>query len=168
MNSNIHRKITAPLLVIVMSLCGLQIAEAKVKSTTRVVSADNPAFQPYEAFAPVQLSPGQATGMTTFTVPAGKRLVVEFVTLTVGLPPGQHVSFALINQHALTATQQGAFFGYDTFVVSQSLRFYAGPGTPNAAMFSNGVVVQVTRDNSIDFASFNASISGYLVDLPVL
>ena len=109
--------------------------------------------------------------VTLFTVPAGKRLVIEHASGFVQLPAGAQALYTLRTAVAGTylggapypnvaldhllgpAAQAGA-----TFSVSNALRLYADPGT--TVVFHVDVETAVS---GIDYVF--ANISGYLVDL---
>jgi hypothetical protein len=119
-----------------------------------------------EAFA--DINPGAYDQVVSFTnVPAGKRLVVEHVSVRAELPPGQTARAAIavsLNgtaaNHYLVMVGQGTVIGSPTnravFIASQEMRLYVNPGT--------GPRVTVERDNANEVGNASASISGYLVD----
>jgi hypothetical protein len=66
-----------------------------------------------------------------YIVPAGKRLVLEFVAEMISVPSGQLVPFADINGfHFATASVGNDDGGLDNFIVNQVVHFYVGPGQP--------------------------------------
>jgi hypothetical protein len=101
-------------------------------------------------------------------VPAGKRLVIEFISATGQVPAGQHVVAWQINTiappfggavHDLLVHEQPAFVNGDAlFRASQQVRLYANPGSEVRAL--------LTRDDSVGQGQFTVTISGYLVDVP--
>ena len=58
-----------------------------IQNTASVKATDNPAFQPY-AKGEIQ---APALGTFSFDVPAGKRLVLELVTINGELSPGNQI-----------------------------------------------------------------------------
>ena len=131
-----------------------------------VKAADNPAFQPYEQSLSANAASNNSYAQVTFPVPAGKRLVVELVTIVINLPPGQYPQFIDVNSHELAPpTVPISFVNQSLFSVTQPMRFYAGAGTPTGGTFNNGVVVAVLRSGTTGNWGYNVSISGYLVDL---
>jgi len=130
------------------------------------------------AAAPIQAQstcpqPCSATAfadVTLFTVPAGKRLVIEHVSGFVQLPAGAQAIYSL--KTAIDASYLGdvhfsgvqldhllgpATAAGDTFSVSNSLRLYADAGTT--------VVFHVAVETATGNVSYVlASLSGYLVD----
>jgi hypothetical protein len=93
---------------------------------------------------------------TPFTVPAGKLLVIEFVTVWAALEPGAaNNAFASIrttlggqpHEHYILMSKQGTF-GADLFVATQPLRIYAEAGSQVTSFFGRnnnlGVPVAVT------------------------
>jgi hypothetical protein len=102
---------------------------------------------------------------TFVTVPAGKRLVIEYVTVNGFFEVGSAM-VALITttvggitaQHQLVVTQQGVLAGSLVFAAAQPLRLYADPGT--------NVLGIVSRDPITAGGGAGMTISGYYVDLP--
>jgi hypothetical protein len=106
------------------------------------------------------------------TVPAGKRLVIEYCSLIATMPVGQTIFNARIGTqlldsnngstlyHVLTVSAQGSDGLRDFFSVSQELRLYADPGTT--------VFCAAQRSSPIGSnpGSFGCAISGYFVSLP--
>jgi hypothetical protein len=106
-----------------------------------------------------------------FTVPAGKRLVIEHASGFVQLPAGAQALYSL--QTAVAGTYLGGapypFTPLDhllgpaaqagtTFSVSNALRLYADPGTT--------VIFHVDVETAVSGIEYVfANISGYLVDL---
>ena len=179
--------------VVAVGLCGLQMSEAKqptesvtvdntpanpvpvtvqnpttavtIQNTASVKTADNPAFQPYakgELQAP-------ALGTFSFDVPAGKRLVLELVTLSGDLSPGNQIANVQVRtkqpdggtvDHALAnPSNVPGPGGNPIFANNYSVRLYAEPGPGSVQVF-------VARSGSGPTFDAQASISGYLVDLP--
>lgn len=136
-----------------------------------VKAADNPAFQPYHRYSQeVEVDIDSYEGTFAFDVPAGKRLVIELVTVYARLPSGQSVSKAKLETvHAnnavspffLTASFQANIGDGSTWAITQPLRAYADAG-------ASTVKVTVQRNNLGGGVHWflEGSISGYLVDLP--
>ncbi len=118
-----------------------------------------------EAFA--DINPGAYDQAVFFeNVPAGKRLVIEHVSVRIELALGQtaRASIAVsLNgktaSHYLVMVGQGTVIGQPdraVFVTSQEMRLYVDPGTRPG--------VNVERDNANQLGNAYASISGQLVD----
>jgi hypothetical protein len=163
---------------------GVAIALAFVLSATRVdralaevvshVIVDNTAGQAVpirdvSGRAPYTVSLGAGFGSYTltnkpFTVPQGRRLVLESVSVRTEVPVGQKV-FAYIKTlstpdlgaHWLMFTPQGTFFGHDELVATQSLHVYANQGTN---------YVYVGRNSSNGTGTWTATLVGYLIPAP--
>jgi hypothetical protein len=125
--------------------------------------------QPFQDSASDTQQPGtNASTITIATVPAGKRLVIEFLSALAQMPAGQSLVGCQINTiappfggvtHELLINEQPAFVNGDAlWRASQHLRLYADPGS--------SVRMLVTRDSSAGQALFLATVSGYLVDVP--
>jgi hypothetical protein len=109
--------------------------------------------------------PAGSVSTDEFTVPAGKRLVIESVSGAAFLSPGTAVDFGLdvmtngvYVRHYFPSQSIGVFFSLERFQTSQAVRIYADPGS---------VIRSVVQKNNItvvgggDFA-----ISGHFVALP--
>jgi hypothetical protein len=129
-----------------------------------VQDVDNPARQPFQQKMNFNLADGfSEVCMPIATVPAGKRLVIEYVSAKVNIPGGQKLRalnvFTNLNgdfaYHFLVPTPTGAF---NEYVAGQQVRLYADPNTQ--------VNICASRDTGDGIAPVQATISGYLVDLP--
>jgi hypothetical protein len=153
-----------------LSLTYQKGVEAQVGSTpVRVVNlATAPALtrdvdrrEPYDASQSAS-SLGTLLNLGLPAVPAGKRLVIEHVTVRADVPFGRQVVCRLFTpvQHELEMGYQGTGFALnsDTYVGSQHLLAFASAGqTP---------VVRIDRTGNEPITMvLYASISGYLEDL---
>jgi hypothetical protein len=129
-----------------------------VASPLMVRDLDNPARQP------VTFSKNR--GDDPFTVPAGKLLVIEFVSGVIRVVDGDELRDSKVFPVAITEAGQSSgtlhfilgnaidvSFGSRTFGISQTLRLYASPGS----------LVQVFPSNLISFGQL--TVSGYYVDV---
>lgn len=100
-----------------------------------------------------------------FTVPAGKRLVVEYVTGKMWTSPGDPQDFmitTMVNgaavRHYVTLSPEppGCVGCWKAYIASQGIRVYADPGTI--------VELRATR-SSPGTGNMRASVSGYLLDV---
>ena len=107
------------------------------------------------------------TTTTIFTVPEGKRFILETVSAHVELDPVDTphrvvVLTQLGNKpvfHEILVSRQGLDLnGQSVFVGTHYMRAYADPGTE--------VKFQFSRSNTTKSASAEVTISGYFVDLP--
>jgi hypothetical protein len=127
----------------------------------------NPASQPFQASA------GDLFGATetskTFvlaTVPAGKRLVIEYATASGFFAAGNKMG-ALITttvggitvQHQLVMIEQGAIADPVDFAAAQPMRLYADPGT-------NVLGIVFRTDPPSGSGGAGMTISGYYIDIP--
>ncbi|HTT36356.1 MAG TPA: hypothetical protein VMH32_01655 [Burkholderiales bacterium] len=127
-------------------------------------NADNPAFQPFQATGTGTISNSALVTLTT--VPANKRLVIEYVSFSASVPTDQRVmgtvSTALASGAAsfvVSVAPQGSDGFKDYFAGSQVVRIYADPGTDVVAECDR-VPPLGTGAGSCTFA-----ISGYFVDI---
>ncbi|HEV2705483.1 MAG TPA: hypothetical protein VGV59_06135, partial [Pyrinomonadaceae bacterium] len=123
------------------------------------------AKQPYQRFLVLTLDPGEPLDNISFTVPLGKRLVLEQASAIAVTPVGQKVTLSVattgggLNGRAwFVLTPQGTFSGLERFTMTQPLRMYADAG--------KDVNFQVTRSDSTATVTLNIGITGYLVDTP--
>jgi hypothetical protein len=101
---------------------------------------------------------------TVFTIPVGKRLVIEYVSARATVPSGQTVSAIHLNipiVHFFVVAAQGTELNGDSvFAAAQSLRITIGPF--GAAM---GVVVRAERNAfGTTTAILEVTLAGQLID----
>jgi len=136
----------------------------------RIRNVDNPVQQAVTFSTEVTVADGSfgEVNLNAFAVPAGKRLVLEYVSGHASLQPGQKPLVGMITAlnfsgflHNLTAVPQGDFSAIsarpEEFTINQPLRLYSDGG------FSLGI--QLTRNASAGLALLQLTFSGYLVDL---
>ena len=132
----------------------------------QVQDVDNPAFQPFTRSLLILFAPESPGGDASFTVPSGKRLVIEFVSFFSTLPVGQKPMANLITiqgiQFFFPSALQGSGLldglNRDVFTGVSPTRLYANPGTT--------VTVGVRRDPATGGGSSTVGISGYYVNVP--
>ena len=98
-------------------------------------------------------------GVASFPVPAGKRLVIEYVSASGVVPAGQSLIYSVSTgsvEHLIPVTQQAPDAYAVICVAGQQTRLYAEPGST--------VVLGVQRTGFGGSASANISISGTLMD----
>ncbi len=144
-------------------------------SPVPVRDVDNPARQPFQAQAVGGFADGASTtgDVTITTVPAGKLLIIEHVSVFGAMLPGQKMVRArliirwstpggsLVIRPPLVIRPQGsnADGTRDYFVASEPVRFYAGDGL---------VSWEAERDSSAGAnpTGIDINCEGYLVDCP--
>jgi hypothetical protein len=124
---------------------------------------DNAARQPFQAFLLCGFN-GIGFCSDTFTVPAGKRLVIEFMSGTQALPTSEKAIWVQINvqnsgtsvahQFPLTLTSDDGVNA--SFVGAHQTRLYADPST---------TVEMDCLESGMSQGACGASISGYLIDV---
>jgi len=143
--------------------------DVKVTNTPDVRSADNPARQPVEAKTACTLTDdtGACSG-SIYTVPAGKRLVIEFVTMNAQTRNAGEVAQLMIeisgggSTYFLPLTAPSIdFFGEQIISapLAQQVRIYVEAGRS---------IVMKGRTNGTggaQTARFNFTLSGHLVDV---
>jgi hypothetical protein len=143
-------------------------------SPVPVVAVDNPARQPFQFSRSLTFSP--ATGQTScagpcFSVPAGKRMVIEFVSVIAEVGSGEKVlSLEIvqfpISQSSIVHFLPPVFVGTnnpfqnnsDMFLISQKIKMYLDAST--------GADIEVFKNVSTSNGSISANLSGYLIDVP--
>ena len=131
-----------------------------------VFNVDNPVSQPVAADIELPLNAGEVfKRFTLFTVPAGKRLVIEYASYWASVGAGDLPFIQIMAAvggptifYAVPVSKVGAQGGGDFFSGAQNLRVYANPGTD--------VTIQFDRNLSATPATGRMAFSGYLVDVP--
>jgi hypothetical protein len=141
-----------------------------VSNPVPVRDVENPARQPFQQELFLSTPDGLLGANDQFTVPSGKRLVIEFVSFTMNWPAGQLTTRAFINVcnasgnacpvsfYVPASFQATEFGGTDFFVASSPTRLYADPGSV--------VGVAVRRNVTAGTGLATVAVSGYLVDAP--
>lgn len=152
----------------------VQTAITNTPSVTVANSAANPVpvsltSEPLDPFQTAASTTETGTNVSTLnvtTVPPGKRLVIEFVSMTGQVPAGQHVeimeittsnSLGGVSHPFVIHPQPDAVSGDALFRANQSLRLYANGGTQVTALFR--------RSSTLGTANYGLTISGYLMDM---
>jgi hypothetical protein len=124
--------------------------------STPVHDVDNPARQPAKLTVNIAILSGNSSVQKTLvTVPAGKRLVIEYVNIgcSGSAPPSDAELFEFIN-NSFAGTLSLPFS--TPFVVGENLRFYYDPGSR----------VDVSIFNTTSSLLCSVAVSGYYVNLP--
>jgi hypothetical protein len=144
---------------------GTQASPLGVALPLEVRDPDNPARQPVQASISCTISNRFCTS-DILTVPAGKRLVIEYASVQMQVnDPGRVGFFELTTRvngtnviHQLTMSQPSVgTLGDAEATVGQQVRIYADPGT---------IVSGAGRLDANSTGSFRFRISGHYVDIP--
>jgi hypothetical protein len=160
-NGTVNANVTNTPNVNVTGLPAVQLAQGTVVGT---VNAS--AVQPMQATVTVHLDAGTNFGaLDAFSVPPGKRFVLEEFSGGVDLPAGEKAIFARVElaQQLVFVFSPVSFggtdtMGRDTFQWNQLCRADANPG--------ERLRVLIVRDSLTGDGIGVLTVSGYLVDLP--
>jgi hypothetical protein len=133
-----------------------------------VRAVDDPARQPFQQQPILDFADGAFAGAYNgqpFSVPAGKRLVLEYIGATVSVPTGNRFSFQIstlfnntLTGHNIMSTGAMTISGSDQVSINQTLHIYAdGP----SSVFLGG-----TRTYATGVLHVPVLLSGHLVDVP--
>jgi hypothetical protein len=138
-----------------------------VQNQLSTKAADNPAFQAYDEFRTTTVLPGNIQADFSYDLPVGKRLVIEFVTVSVIVPAGQNgftvtvFTGGISKQHYIPVISQGTDTnGLARFVAAQQTKLFAEAGGSEAFHIS------IARNSSSGQFLAGVSVSGHLVDIP--
>jgi hypothetical protein len=126
-------------------------------------SVDEPARRAFHAEVVLIVPSGLESAVQTFSIPTGKRLVIEYVTLFSILPSGQTWTDLLVGT-AIDGTTVTHHFGplqstaAGRFASDKAVRLYHDSTHP--FVFAGG------RSSTAGEARIDLTVSGYLVDLP--
>ena len=141
--------------------------QTSIVGTVSVKDVDDPARHPFADIKVISFDDGEAQDDTEFDpVPAGKRLVIETVTLRSQAAAGQIwdvIMFVTTNgapiAHALELPTFQTLGDIDIRTATLPVRFYADPGTQ--------VKVHAHREyGTVGLAGVNVTISGHYVSVP--
>jgi hypothetical protein len=129
-----------------------------------VRDVDNPARQPVHTNVLCIANSMLGCDETIYTVPAGKRLVIEYASMLAEIPVGQVASWTIstfvrgrLERHRFPLTLPSVAFNNVTATESgQQVRIYADPGTH----------VEAGGIPNSGSGPFTFTISGHLVDVP--
>jgi hypothetical protein len=168
MKTTVKYSIIIASLILLMSPIGAPAAppppkpqDVVVDNTTSnpvpVKDVENPARQPFSTSANAFFEPGSRDAIFNLpTAPAGKTLVIEFVTVNALIPTGQNLWSANINHVPLVIVPQGDVgTGNDAFTASQQCRFYISD--------QGEINFIVSRNSTTGSGVVGATVSGYLV-----
>lgn len=148
---------------------------ALAQYSTPMRNVDNPDRMPYLETTNVTISPPFVNAFAFFPTPAGKRVVIEWVSmgcssssasdvfaqvylnvLRPGGNSGQSIALA-----PMVRTGSGVFIG-NVSLGQTVLKAYAEP-VPSAPDGGNGIYLNIFHTESSQNASCNATVSGHLV-----
>ena len=146
---------------------GSNITITPVGNTLTIAAAAggaSPATSAFQGRIQGNWADGAGIANGTLTIPAGKRLVVEFITVTASLVLGQTIVDSFLNstldgnliQHRIAVNSNPSFpTSPFTHVIDKPVRIYA-----------DALGATIARSPASGGADFEIIVSGYLVDLP--
>ena len=142
---------------------GLVTVAERVPHVTVVNTTAEFAGQPFHQSANFSFPDGAITRSASISIPAGKRLVIEYISGHLGVPAGQNITKIVLGvtlnrqfaDHFVIRTPIGdSGFGNEFFGASQQMRVYA-----------DDLFINVQRSSPNGTAGGTVTISGYLVDV---
>ena len=134
-----------------------------VSVTNAVVDRDSPTRQPVAVTTLIHSPDASTSNNPVYDVPAGKRLVVESMSLIGG--GGNGVSYSCLVRNVASPPTSTSFATLSTGVVTADVATVTQPMRLHAEPGSKIVVDIYTRGVTGGFDA-NISLSGYLVDVP--
>jgi hypothetical protein len=141
---------------------------AKAFSPSGFSSCALDSMQPFLKTINFDIAAGTTQGNIPITIPEGKRLVIEYVSVRAQGPTGQKFIAQIQTNVAHTESlrgkiwlvffPQGTFSGIDVFTASQPMHVYAEQSAPPALFVA-------TRSDISGTAFIEATISGYIVNM---
>jgi hypothetical protein len=145
-----------------------QAVPVKQQGTVSVTSTDDPARHAFAFFESDSYESSEKSHAATFTVPEGKRLVIQSVAVNAALTTGVGQALVLaavqaevngdLEDYFLAPTLTGTLEGRDIYVVSQQTTIYADGGTEVHVFATRNIA----SGSGINLT--NASVQGYLLD----
>ena len=129
-----------------------------------VCEVNNPDKYPFQASVQVSLPAGTEGQNGFVTLPAGKRLVIEYVSGQAFLPSGQKALFSGIvslrgrstgRWHYLESSTTGRFGSQDCFRYGRMVKLYADAGVT--------VMLRTDRDSPAGAGLLRMTLSGHLI-----
>jgi hypothetical protein len=132
-----------------------------------VRDVDNPVRQPVQFTGQCSQTGRLFCLMFSYQVPAGKRLVIEYVSISANAPAGQVVAWGISTNvggrqvaHFLPNTSPAAEFFEPFAQMGVPVQLYADPDPDNP------VLMIAARNGEGASVTFRGSFSGYLVNVP--
>jgi hypothetical protein len=136
-----------------------------VDSSAPVQVRDVTVRQPITERAHIVWAITASTGSNVFTVPAGKRLVIEYVTAHLAITPGYRGVLSVytmvdgvLRPWWIPLRSQGTFLMQDFFETSELVRIHGDPGT--------SVSVKINLNDDGSDGTCEVTFQGYLEDVP--
>jgi len=137
-------------------------------SATITRDSDAPARHPFQRFGYFSIDSPAWGASDSFTVPAGKELVIEYLSIRSNIVSGgnQIVTYSLTNTGMggiglfsyVPQTTIVSTFGTIGYLADRLVRIYCDPGST--------VTVQALRNGSAGSDTVSYTLSGHLIDVP--
>ena len=162
MSPSIKQKKAIPVFLVALVLACFAISRSAQAAQPLDIQNVNVFNTPFQRLVIVELFPGENLKQESVTIPAGKTLVVEFVSVEAHLPAGEQpiiCSFTADNLAAIARVFmnfQASTSVTDFFIGSQQIRLYA----------KDRLIFAIRRDVGAGKAEIVANVVGYLVNTP--
>jgi hypothetical protein len=160
MSPSIKQKTAISVFLVALVLACFAISRSVQAAQPLDVQNVNVFNTPFQQIFSVELMPDQTAGEDTVDIPAGKTLVVEFVSARSRCPAGEQLILLELGSNGAFADLlwnfQASTNDKDFFVASQQIRLYA----------KHSLRMTVARDVGVGFGRVNGSVIGYLVNTP--
>jgi hypothetical protein len=146
---------------------GANMAITTAGNTLTIASTvSDPASSAFQGNLVINFADGQGLGNGTLAIPAGKRLAIEFISITSSVPADQELVDILLtttvngaaSDYRLSVQPTGSDASPYKYVAEKLVRLYADSGA--------NLVAIASRTPGNGGANVQIRISGYLVDLP--
>jgi hypothetical protein len=146
---------------------GANMAITKAGNTLTIASTvSDPAKNAFQGNLIISFADGEGLGSGILTVPAGKRLAIEFISITSSIPADQELVDIFLTttvngtplDYRLSVQPTGSDASPVKYMAEKLVRLYSDSGTNLTAVAGR------TPGNGA--ANIHIRISGYLVDLP--
>ncbi|TMP93663.1 MAG: hypothetical protein E6L08_05070 [Verrucomicrobia bacterium] len=161
MSPSIKQKKAIPVSLVALALACFAISRGVQAAQPPDIQNVNVFNTPFQRFLIIAIAPGLTGTGDSVDIPAGKTLVVEFVSVYGVVPAGEQLTRLIVTSPRgggayLLWNFQASERDRDIFVASQQIRLYA----------RDSLGVSVDRDLAVGTGVINVLVNGYLVNTP--